>query len=359
MEQQERRFVGIDLGKRTYELKIINPNGKVTGFKGKTSIQGRQELYSKLQKTDRIAIEVCSLAMIMAKEMIERIGCEVLVLNAGLLPIIYKSTKKTDKEDALKLARLMKTHDNNELPVVTLPTEEELRRRKLLTEYRQLKQSRTKEINRLHAVFVSAGITEIKRKDLATAKSRENCIPLLSGIDRLQAERIIEMLNLEEKQIKILDDIVNKECKGDEAVKKLETVPGVGRLTALAFVSYIGNGERFSNASQVANCIGLVPRIDISCSIKRYGGITKRGCKHLRQLLVLASWALVKSREGGALKEKFDYMVQVQGKNKNKAIIATARKLAELLYTLLKTDKTYEVRISNSIQSLVQQALSA
>jgi transposase len=166
LKQTRRRFVGIDLGKRTYELKIINPNEKVTGWNGKTTIQERNKLYAKLQSNDRVAMDVCTLAFIMASEMEKKVHCEVRILNAGQLPIIYHSTKKNDKEDALKLARLMKTHENEELLIISLPSEKEIRRRKLLAEYRQLKQHRTKELNRLHAVFVSAGYTEIVKKIL-------------------------------------------------------------------------------------------------------------------------------------------------------------------------------------------------
>ena len=66
---EQKRFVGIDLGKRTYEIKFINEKGNVTGTNGVTSPTGRKALYKKLRSTDRVAIEVCSLAMVMAKEM--------------------------------------------------------------------------------------------------------------------------------------------------------------------------------------------------------------------------------------------------------------------------------------------------
>ena len=67
MEQENKRFIGIDLGKTKYTLKIIHPNGKVTGWEGKTTTAGRNELYRQLRKTDRIGIEVCSLAFLACK----------------------------------------------------------------------------------------------------------------------------------------------------------------------------------------------------------------------------------------------------------------------------------------------------
>lgn len=125
-------------------------------------------MYEKLLPTDRVAIEVCSLAMVMAKELQKKVGCEVVLLNPSQIALIYRSLKKNDKEDALKLARLVQKYTNDELPKVELPTEHEENIRQILTELRQLKHDRTKEINRLHAIFLECGITEMKRKDLAT-----------------------------------------------------------------------------------------------------------------------------------------------------------------------------------------------
>lgn len=65
---ERKRFIGIDLGKRTYEIKIIESDGKVSGTNGLTNPAGRKTLYKKLRCNDRVAIKVCSLAMVMAKE---------------------------------------------------------------------------------------------------------------------------------------------------------------------------------------------------------------------------------------------------------------------------------------------------
>lgn len=354
---EQKRFVGIDLGKRTYEMKIIGINGKVTGTNGQTNPSGRKLLYRKLLATDRVAIEVCSLGMVMAKEIQKEVGCEVVLLNPSQLVLIYRSLKKNDKEDALKLARLVQKYKNEELPKVELPTEHEENLRQILTEIRQLKNDRTKEINRLHAIFVECGITEIKKKDLATIDNRIKCIKMLKGISLAQAERILKKLELVETQTEEVEELLDKEIDGDKNIEKLTEIPGVGKQLASAYVAFIGDGSRFPNASTIGAATGLVPRLDMSSTVCRMGHITKCGNKNLRTLLILAAWSHVRSRDGGALKDKFLYMTRFQSKGKKIAIVAIARKLAELMYILLKNDTSYEKRPSPTISQLVDEAM--
>lgn len=343
---ERKRFIGIDLGKRTYEIKIIESDGKVSGTNGLTNPAGRKTLYRKLRCTDRVAIEVCSLAMVMAKEIQSEVGCEVVLLNPSQIALIYRSVKKNDKEDALKLARLVQKFTNEELPKVELPTEHEENLRQILTELRQLKHDRTKEINRIHAVFLECGITEINRKDFATAEKRTESIKILKGLALMQAERNLEKLKLIEKQIQEVENLLDEE------------IPGVGKQLASAFAAFMGDGSRYPNASTIGAAAGLVPRLDMSSTSLRLGHITKCGNANLRSLLILAAWSHVRAKGSGALKDRYLYMTQVQSKGKKIAIVAVARKLAELMYTLLKNGTSYEKRTSPTISQLVGDALA-
>ena len=354
---EQKRFVGIDLGKRTYEMKIIGSNGKVSGTNGQTNPSGRKSLYKKLLPTDRVAIEVCSLAMVMAKEIKNEVGCEVVLLNPSQIVLIYRSLKKNDKEDALKLARLVQKYTNEELPKVELPTEHEENLRQILTELRQLKHDRTKEINRLHAIFVECGITEIKKADLATMDNRNNRVKILTGIALSQAERILKKLELIESQVEEVEELLDKEIEEDKNIEKLTEIPGVGKQLASAYVAFLGDGSRFPNVSTIGAAVGLVPKLDMSSTVCRLGHITKSGNKNLRTLLILAAWSHVRSNNGGAIKDKFLYMTGYQSKSKKIAIVATARKLAELMYTLLKTGTSYEKRAPVAVEKLAEEAL--
>lgn len=352
---------GLDLGKKTYEMCLIDPNGKVTRTGGKTDFSGIENLCKKLKKDDVVAIEACSLAFRIERAIRFKVGCRVIILNPGRLAIIFMSTRKTDKEDSMKLAKYLRSHEENEMPIVTPPSDEEWARRKLLSEYRSLKSLRTKEINRLHAIFEHNGYTQFTRKDMCVHKNRENILSLLKGYEKEEAERLIERLVLVEKQIELLCQKINKETETDEKVQRLMTVPGIGPITALSYVAYIGDVNRFENAHQVSNFIGFVPKVDRSCTINRLGHITKQGNSLLRSLLVQAAWSATRSKSGGALREKYNYMAVTRGIGKGKSIVTVARKMGELLYTLLKNNQDYEPRRfiipDENISKLAEEAL--
>jgi transposase len=357
MKAAKRRFVGIDLGKRKWEMAIVTRTGKMVKkeggeetpeertkfYKGVTTVEGRVKLYQKLEATDKVALEAGNLAFIMAKEIEKAVGCQVRVLNASHLPIIYLTDKKTDKEDSLKLAHLLTDRPDERLPIVPVPSDQEMGRRKLVASYRREKKSRDQGVNQLHALFVHQGITTVVRKDLASAENRQEAVKALSSLEREEADHLLECLKLHDERLEVLEKRMKAEAAEDPSMKRLQTIPGVGPKIAFAFAAHVGV-ERFENGSQIGNYLGLVPRVYMSGTIVRYGRITKRGNGYLRALLVQGAWAITWSRDGGALRERFEYMTTVKGIGKKKTIVAIARRLAVLMYTLLKTGKDYEVR---------------
>jgi transposase len=378
MEESKRRFIGIDLGKRTWTTAKVWRTGKLVkneqgeeepeegqGFtNGLTTIAGRQKLYKQLKAGDKAALEAGNLAFLMAKEIGREVGCPVRVLNPSKLKIIYASEKKTDKEDSLKLAHMMADRPDSRLPTVGIPSDEEMLRRKLLGGWERAKRRRTAAINQLHAVFWNQGITTIKKSDLAEKEGRAAAVGLLGGeMDQEEAEYLQKEIGLQEERIEALDTRMEERVKGDEDIRRLQTVPGVGPRVSFAYLAYVQRG-RFENASQVANYLGMVPRVYSSGSMVRYGHITKRGNGYVRGLLVEAAWALIRSKRGGALKERYEYMTKEKGVGKKKAVAAVGRRLAGLLYTLLREGGKYEPRPfikgrHQRTEGLVEAALSA
>jgi len=344
MEEGKRRYVGIDLGKREYTMAVIGKNGKTSIHHGKTSIQGRQALYRLLEPTDKIALEAGNLAFIMAREITEHTGGEVRVLNSAKLPLIWDAPTKTDKEDAMKLAHLVEERKDEKLPIVPLPSEKEMERRKIIASHGREMRNRIRHINTLHALFVHHGHTTVVKKNLATAERRRQAVQVLAGHEREEAEWLLKYLELHEQRIKELKGKIKEDAKNDEDMKRLQSIPGVGPVVAYAFVAHVGDGSRFSKGAQVSNYLGFVPRLDYSGTIQRHGHITKRGNGYLRGLLVQAAWTMTLSKKAGALSTRYKYYTLCQEASKKKTIVSIARKLAELMYSVLRNKTIYEPR---------------
>jgi transposase len=217
----------------------------------------------------------------MAYEIQERIGCEVRVLNSAKLPFIWDAPTKTDKEDAMKLAHLVEERKDEKLPLVPLPSKEEMERRKLLANYSREMKGRTRDINLLHAIFVHQGHTTIVQKDLATGEKRREAVKVLTGQEREEAEWILKHLELYELRIEELKKKIHQEAKTDEGMKCLQSIAGVGQVVAYAYVAHVGDGSRFPSGAAVSNYLGFVPQLDCSGTLEYHGHITKRGNGYL------------------------------------------------------------------------------
>ena len=87
-------------------------------------------------------------------------------------------------------------------------------------------------------------------------------------------------------------------------MQNLQSIAGVGVLVAYAFVAHVEDASRFSSGKQVSNYLGFVPRLEYSGTIQRQGHISTRGNGYLRGLLVQAGWSAVRSKDGGAMRER-------------------------------------------------------
>jgi hypothetical protein len=121
MEQRIRRFVGVDLAKKSMEVCVLQEGKLAERASYRTDAVGRRRLASSLRKSDTVAMEACSLAFVLARQLKREVGCRVHVLNPGKLAVIWQSTRKTDREDANKLALLIQRYPEDELPSWSFP----------------------------------------------------------------------------------------------------------------------------------------------------------------------------------------------------------------------------------------------
>lgn len=339
MEQGKGRFVGIDLAKKSMELCILCDGQAAVRSSYKTDAGGRARLCANLQASDTVAIEACALAFVLARQLKRDVGCHILVLNPGKLAIIWQSTRKTDKEDARKLAQLIQRYPEDELPIVAVPDEREDTMRSLVSMKHYLVTLRTSMVNRLHALYVQAGMTFVKKSDLASSAARLRMATRLEGYLARFAAAIERELSVTEQEIAALDQELQTMVAEHELAPYLLSIPGVGPGVAAAFLAYVGDGKRFSSPAQVANYIGLVPRLDCSGETNRYGHITGEGCRAVRGVILQATWSLIRCKEGGRLKEKFFLLAERRGKTRS--AVALARRMVGLMWILVTRHEYY------------------
>jgi transposase len=251
--------------------------------------------------------------------------------------------RKTDKDDALKLARMTAM---GELKGVHMPSARH-REFRSLVKYRKTLDGRiNKTKNTIRAWFVNHGI-EIDKGDKAwhTGRQRINsfrkpikdCTP-----DELWKGQLDIELTILDSLSEQLDTIVKRlEAIGkhDERIKRLRTIPGVGPRTAEILVACINDPHRFDNGRQVSAYFGLVPRQYQSGETDRNGRITKRGNPLARTILVECAWASL--RYNPWAKGIYERICGKQKTRKKKAGIALARKIAVIAWAMLRDEKDW------------------
>ena len=168
-----KRYAGLDLAKRTTEVCVVTDGGVVVErvSRMKTGGKGRERSALLFRKSSVAGMEVRAYEFLSARRLLAEAGYAVYILNPGKLRVIWQSTKKTGKEDALKIAKFIQRYPEEELPLVSLPNEREEELRRLTAMKQFLVKTRTALVNRLHALYVQAGETGLKNKDPAAAES--------------------------------------------------------------------------------------------------------------------------------------------------------------------------------------------
>jgi transposase len=126
---------------------------------------------------------------------------------------------------------------------------------------------------------------------------------------------------------------------GDPELALLLTIPGVGFITAATLLAELGDWRRFASAKQVSAYFGIVPSVRASAAVAHYGRITRAGSPHARRALVEAAHTAV--RLPGPARERYASLVRRRGKKV--ALVAAARVLLELSWTLLKRGEMFQV----------------
>jgi transposase len=242
--------------------------------------------------------------------------------------------QKTDRQDAQLILKLMLKDD---FPQIWVPSWENRDLRQLLWHRHRMVQARTRIMNQLQAVALNEGLLCKKRLWRERGRQQLESFRLAPWASRRRCD-LLELLDRLNPTIAELSQAIEQEVDNCPEAKRLMTHPGVGPLTALAFVLIIGKAERFQCGKQIASYLGLVPLEDSSGKRRRLGHITKQGSSILRFLLVEAAQVTVRS-----LPEwRSQYFHLAMRRGRKIAKVAMARRLAVGLYWMWRKGWDYE-----------------
>ena len=242
--------------------------------------------------------------------------------------------QKTDRQDAQLILQLLL---ENRFPKIWVPSWENRDLRQLLWHRHRMVQARTRIMNQLQAVALNEGLQCKKRLWREQGRRQLESFRLAPWASRRRRD-LLELLDRLNPTIAELTQAIEQAAQNNPAAQRLRTHPGVGALTALAFVLIIGDSERFQCGKQIASYLGLVPLEDSSGKRRRLGHITKQGSSILRFLLVEAAQVTVRS-----LPEwRSQYFHLAMRRGRKIAKVAMARKLAVRLYWMMRKECDYE-----------------
>jgi len=260
-------------------------------------------------------------------------GHELWLGDAAQIRAKVVRKQKTDRRDAEHILQLLL---EERFPRIWAPSLQERDARQLLVHRHKQVQARTRVKNQLQAMALSQGVQ--KKRKLWTQAGRVELEKLeLLPYAALRRKKLLQSLDHLEAEIGELTRRVEAEVAQRRAAMKLMTHPGVGPVTALAFVLTLGDASRFENAKQVGSYFGLIPSEHSSGGRQRLGHVSKQGSSFLRFLLVEAGQSA--ARYDAELK-RF-YLRLAARKHRALAKVAVARKLAARLYLMLREDWTY------------------
>lgn len=262
----------------------------------------------------------------------------------------YVKAQKNDERDAEAIAEAA---TRPTMRFVELKSEKQLDMQSLHRARSRLVGERTALINQLRAVLLERGITVAQGRSrlegyLALALDGDDApsLPLSPRMRQLIDDMRAQWRELD-RRIAAFDAEFVATARSDEAARRLSTIPGIGVLNATALVAAVGDARNFARARDLAAWLGLVPRQATTGGRPRLLGITKRGNKYLRTLLIHGARAALPSltTTAGSLG---NWLRSLSARaHRNTVIVALASKLARIAWAVLRSAAAYHTTIGD------------
>ncbi len=291
-----------------------------------------QPFYAELTGKVIVGMEACGNTL-WFERLLAELGHELRLGDAAKIRALEVRKQKTDRRDAELLLRLLL---EERFPQLWVPSLEQRDLRQLVLHRHKQVAMRRQVKNQLQHLALNQGVQQ-KRKLWSTAGRQWLAALPLTGWTARRRQDLLRQLDDLDRCIAELDSAAQQEAAQNPIAQLLRTHPGVGPITALAFVLTLGQIERFARSRQVVSYLGLNPAEHSSGGRQRLGGISKQGNPMLRSLLVEAGQSAARC----VPELRRAYQRLQHRKHSAVAKVMVARKLAVRLYWMWKTQQPY------------------
>lgn len=335
-------YVGIDLHKRVSQIAVLDERtGEVEQHRvANEESSAWEKVFKPLGDEVEVVLEATGNWMWLADWLQEQ-GCAVHLAHPSRVRVIAESRNKNDRVDAEALLNLLRA---GWLPEAYLAPPSLREQRDWLRLRQGLVRMRTEVKNRLHALLGKHNLTS-PVSDLFGKRGRKYVeeveLPAVSAESRAVWLKVLDGL---EEQIRRVEKPLMEHLQEDPRAAWVESMPGVGKLTAYLLLAEIGPIERFARPEKLVSYAGLCPSTRSSAEKVHHGSIGPAGRSYLK-------WALVESAHVAVRHDPYfarQYARLARHKGAGKAIVAVARKMTEILWQMLHEGRAYRAAPSKN-----------
>jgi transposase len=325
-------YVGLDIHNKHISICVLNESGQTVHRSEVRSIDQMLRILEGLPDRFEVCYEA-SCGYGHYHDLLRPLAARVLVAHPGHLRLIFHSKNKNDRKDAERLAKLLYL---GEVPTVHVPSLDVRTWRELINCRSQVIGKRTRAKNAARALLRGAGVTPPRRPGLwskaGLAWLRQLSLPTSS--QQLRRDLLVEEIETLTRQLRRIEQELNRRGQQTPAVFLLRSIPGVGIRTAEAVAAFVDDPHRFRRAKAVGRYFGLVPRQDQSGDKNQLGHITREGAPVVRRLIAEAAWQA--RRRSPTVRAYFERVQRDDPQRQNIALVATAHYLVRVMWAMLK-----------------------
>lgn len=331
-------YMGVDYHKKYSSVTVVDERGKVMRqMRIDNTRESLMSLFDEIEGPCSAVLEACRNWLVM-HDMLEEFAQEVKLAHPLKVKAIASAKIKTDEIDSRVLADLLRA---DLIPEAHVPSLEVRLARNVLRQRLFYVRLRTMVKNRVHGIVDAhphIARTKGMKSDLFGKAGRkwldEIELPLS---DRRLLDNELELLDALNGQIRKSDRWVKELSEGNEQIKNLQTIPGIGKFISVLLWSEIDGIDRFANPKKLSSYAGLVPSTYSSGGKTFHGRLTKQGSKWIRWAVIEAAVPAITSDYW--LRSHYDHVKSRSGSNAAK--VAVARRLLALVYRVLKENRAY------------------